>query len=98
MPATRHEAQFLPVGSAAQQRRIAYLKDGAEGTAPGLIWLCGFRSEMTSIKASALATWAEAHHRPCLRFDYSGHGQSSGRSSTAPSATGSKRRSPCSTT
>jgi len=78
MVATRHEAQFLPVGSAAQQRRIAYLKDGAEGTAPGLIWLCGFRSEMTSIKASALATWAEAHHRPCLRFDYSGHGQSSG--------------------
>jgi pimeloyl-ACP methyl ester carboxylesterase len=33
---------------------------------------------MSSTKATAVADWAREHHRACLRFDYSGHGQSEG--------------------
>ena len=47
---------FLRVGSGAAERRIAYL--AAAGNTPGLMWLSGFCSEMTSTKASALAEWA----------------------------------------
>ncbi len=45
---------------------------------PVFIWFCGFRSEMASIKAEALAAWAEDNGAGCLRFDYSGHGKSGG--------------------
>jgi pimeloyl-ACP methyl ester carboxylesterase len=41
------------------------------------MWLCGFRSHMSSIKGEALAEWAGRHGIGSLRFDYSGHGQSS---------------------
>jgi hypothetical protein len=43
-----------------------------------LVWLGGFRSEMTGAKAEALAAWAADAGRDFLRFDYSGHGQSGG--------------------
>jgi alpha-beta hydrolase superfamily lysophospholipase len=43
------------------------------------VWLCGLKSEMTSIKAAAVADWARARGLASLRFDYSGHGQSEGR-------------------
>jgi pimeloyl-ACP methyl ester carboxylesterase len=69
--------QTLEIGSGATRRRIAFLKQG--GRTPGVVWLGGFRSEMTATKATALAAWAEAGERACLRFDYSGHGQSEGR-------------------
>ena len=46
---------------------------------PGVVWLCGLKSEMTSTKAAALAEWAREQGLGCLRFDYSGHGQSEGR-------------------
>lgn len=75
------QPQFLPVGDAAAARRIATLLEapaGAPGEAPGVMWLCGLKSEMTSTKASALAEWAAANAVPCTRFDYSGHGQSEG--------------------
>ena len=49
------------------------------GSRPGLVWLCGLKSEMTSTKATALADWAREQGLGCLRFDYSGHGQSEGR-------------------
>jgi pimeloyl-ACP methyl ester carboxylesterase len=72
--------QFLSVGAGADQRRIAYLLDVAAGAEkPGVVWLCGLKSDMVSTKASAVAEWAKGEGRPCLRFDYSGHGQSDGR-------------------
>ena len=46
---------------------------------PGLIWLGGFKSDMKGTKAAALDAWAEQQGRACLRFDYSGHGESGGR-------------------
>ncbi len=74
------EPQFLDVGSGEERRRMAYLQlPAARAGKPGLVWLCGLKSEMTSTKASAVADWAEAQGLACLRFDYSGHGQSEGR-------------------
>ena len=45
---------------------------------PGLVWLGGFKSDMKGTKAEALDRWAAEQGRACLRFDYSGHGESSG--------------------
>jgi pimeloyl-ACP methyl ester carboxylesterase len=70
--------QHLSVGAGG--RRIAYLQEPAARTGgPGLVWLCGLKSEMTSTKATAVADWARSRGLACLRFDYSGHGQSEGR-------------------
>lgn len=49
-----------------------------EGKSPGLFWLGGFKSDMKGTKAEALDRWAVGEGRACLRFDYSGHGESGG--------------------
>jgi pimeloyl-ACP methyl ester carboxylesterase len=49
-----------------------------DGASPTVVWLGGFRSDMTGTKAQALADWAAASGRGYLRFDYLGHGESSG--------------------
>jgi pimeloyl-ACP methyl ester carboxylesterase len=73
-----NQPQFLAVGM--DQRRIAYLRGAAfDAGRPGLVWLCGLKSEMTSLKATALSDWAQDKGLGCVRFDYSGHGQSEGR-------------------
>lgn len=56
---------------------VAYAK--TEGHAPTVVFLGGFRSDMTGTKAVALEDWAQRTGRAFLRFDYLGHGQSSGR-------------------
>ncbi|RAP42881.1 alpha/beta hydrolase [Rhodovulum viride] len=58
-------------------RRLAYHR--SEGQGPGIVFLGGFMSDMEGTKAAHLETWARAQGRAFLRFDYSGHGQSSGR-------------------
>jgi pimeloyl-ACP methyl ester carboxylesterase len=74
------QPQFLDVGAGDERRRIAYLqRPAAQVGKPGLVWLCGLKSEMTSTKAAAVADWAQEQGLACLRFDYSGHGQSEGR-------------------
>jgi pimeloyl-ACP methyl ester carboxylesterase len=57
-------------------RRLAYHRSGGAG--PGVIFLGGFKSDMEGTKALWLEDWARARGRAFLRFDYSGHGQSSG--------------------
>ncbi len=57
-------------------RRIAC--DRTAGRGPGVVFLGGFRSDKEGTKALALEAWARAAGRAFLRFDYSGHGQSSG--------------------
>ena len=57
-------------------RRIAYHK--TEGAQPGVVFLGGLHSDMEGTKAVYLQAWAEEQGRAFLRFDYSGHGQSSG--------------------
>lgn len=48
------------------------------GAGPTIVWLGGFRSEMAGTKAQALSDWAAEQGRDFLRFDYFGHGASSG--------------------
>ena len=56
---------------------IAYCT--SPGKSPGVLFLSGFASDMTGTKASALETACRAAGRAYVRFDYSGHGASSGR-------------------
>lgn len=49
-----------------------------EGRGPVVVWLGGFRSDMAGAKAQALADWAQETGHAYLRFDYLGHGGSSG--------------------
>ncbi|MFZ3033838.1 MAG: alpha/beta hydrolase [Parvibaculum sp.] len=53
-------------------------KSDAPSGPTGLVWLGGFKSDMTGTKAQALSTWARAAERNFLRFDYFAHGASSG--------------------
>ena len=68
--------KYLDLGTAAGARRIAVRAQ--PGEAPGLFWLGGFKSDMRGTKAQALAAWAAQQERGCVRFDYAGHGESSG--------------------
>jgi pimeloyl-ACP methyl ester carboxylesterase len=74
-PAAADQAVFIEVGDASS-RRIAVR--ALPGSGPGLFWLGGFKSDMKGTKALALDAWATKHRRGCVRFDYSGHGESGG--------------------
>lgn len=56
--------------------RIAYTM--RDGVSPGVVWLGGFKSDMSGTKAQALDAWAATSGHAFVRFDYFGHGQSSG--------------------
>ena len=60
-----------------QGRRIAYRR--TRGAGPTVVFLGGLRSDMEGTKALHLEAWAQGAGRAFLRFDYSGHGRSSGR-------------------
>lgn len=60
----------------AQGRRLAY--HSTPGTGPTVVFLGGLKSDMMGSKAIHLEAWCAAQGRAFLRFDYSGHGQSSG--------------------
>ena len=60
-----------PGGERLAWRRVA-------GRGPTVVWLGGFKSDMAGSKAEALAAWAGASGRALVRFDYFGHGASSG--------------------
>nr|WP_294507537.1 alpha/beta hydrolase [uncultured Rhodopila sp.] len=49
-----------------------------EGREPTVVFLPGFRSDMTGDKATMLAAFCAGRGQAMLRFDYSGHGASSG--------------------
>lgn len=59
-----------------QGRDIAYHL--TDGSGPTIVFLGGFKSDMTGTKAVFLEDWARAQGRAFLRLDYSGHGVSSG--------------------
>jgi pimeloyl-ACP methyl ester carboxylesterase len=48
------------------------------GTGPGVIFMGGYMSDMTGTKATALEKHAQEKGYGFVRFDYSGHGRSSG--------------------
>jgi pimeloyl-ACP methyl ester carboxylesterase len=70
------EPTFIEAGEGSAARRIAVRVRAGSG--PGLFWLGGFNSDMRGTKALALDAWAAEHGRACIRFDYSGHGESGG--------------------
>ncbi|MCP4330375.1 MAG: alpha/beta hydrolase [Alphaproteobacteria bacterium] len=49
------------------------------GSGPGVVFLPGFRSDMAGTKAAVLDAYCRARGQAYLRFDYSGHGESSGK-------------------
>ena len=66
----------MAVIETAQGRTIAYEK--TDGSGPIVVFLGGLKSDMQGTKATHLEDWAIATGRAFLRFDYSGHGESSG--------------------
>jgi len=58
-----------------QGRQIAYHK--TEGQGPCVVFLGGLKSDMEGTKAVHLEAWCKTQGRAFLRFDYSGHGESS---------------------
>ena len=50
-----------------QGHQIAYHRTPGQG--PGVVFLGGFKSDMTGTKAVHLQAWAEASGRAFLRFD-----------------------------
>jgi pimeloyl-ACP methyl ester carboxylesterase len=74
------EARLTSLNLESPARTIAArVREGKSGAAgSGLFWLGGFKSDMKGTKAAALDAWAEGQRRACVRFDYSGHGESSG--------------------
>ncbi|MGI3184358.1 alpha/beta hydrolase [Nioella aestuarii] len=59
-----------------QGRTIAFHQSAGAG--PGVVFLGGLKSDMQGSKALHLEAWAKRTGRAFLRFDYSGHGESSG--------------------
>lgn len=66
--------QLLDAGSGVS---IAYHK--LTGKSPGVVFLGGFMSDMTGTKAVTLEAFCRTRGQAFLRFDYRGHGASSGR-------------------
>ncbi|MEQ1705346.1 MAG: alpha/beta hydrolase [Rickettsiales bacterium] len=61
----------------ADNHRLAYAL--TEGTLPCVIFMGGFKSDMTGSKATALEASCKERGQRFIRFDYTGHGKSSGK-------------------
>ncbi|HEX2147595.1 MAG TPA: alpha/beta hydrolase [Pseudorhizobium sp.] len=74
------EERTITVGGAGDEREIAILNRpaSADPSAPALVWLGGYRSDMTGTKAAELDRFAASRGLAAIRFDYSGHGASGG--------------------
>ncbi|MBY5334111.1 alpha/beta hydrolase [Rhizobium leguminosarum] len=74
------QPQFLTVGEGEAAREIAMLVRPAQAGngAPALVWLSGYRSDMSGTKAVELDGLAAELGLACIRLDYSGHGLSGG--------------------
>ncbi len=62
-------------------RQIAFVRsfyNDKPKKSPGVVFLGGFRSDMEGTKALAMENFFASEKRDFLRFDYSGHGSSSG--------------------
>ena len=76
---TATEMQIMPVGTGDDERDIAFHHRKAAGPdATGLFWMGGYKSDMQGSKILALDAWAAHEGHGCTRYDYSGHGSSSG--------------------
>jgi pimeloyl-ACP methyl ester carboxylesterase len=76
--ATAANTTRITVGTGTNAREIAIVERPATGTRPALVWLGGYRSDMSGTKAVVLDALAAKLGTSCIRFDYSGHGASGG--------------------
>jgi len=76
-----YNQQYLTVGQGEAAREIAYIARSQPGqtAGPTLVWLSGYRSDMSGSKAVELDRFAAENGLACLRLDYSGHGLSGGK-------------------
>ncbi len=73
---TNENPQFLNMPDG---RKISFLTNkDPDDASSGILWAGGFKSDMTGTKASRISDWATRNNISCVRFDYSGHGASSG--------------------
>ena len=71
---------FLEIKSPAGRRKIAFLQSDLQkkNSCKGLFWMGGFKSDMNGSKAQAVTRIGQDLGLGVTRFDYSGHGSSSG--------------------
>jgi pimeloyl-ACP methyl ester carboxylesterase len=74
------QSKSIRVGTTGSERSISVLHRAATGNPnrPTLVWLGGYRSDMTGTKAIEMDTYAAHQGLGAIRFDYSGHGASGG--------------------
>ncbi len=73
------EPQFIQIGKNDAKRRIAVRNAPVRGKfVTGILWLSGFKSDMSGTKAEALTEEGARNGQGVVRFDYSGHGFSEG--------------------
>lgn len=78
-PAGRQNSLTRGNAAIAYCRSEGQSEGQSEGRGPEVVFLGGFKSDMNGTKATALEAWAGRRGRPFTRFDYQGHGASSGR-------------------
>ena len=64
------------------EQKLAFsqvIGDKNKKKSPGVVFLSGLKSDKEGTKAVFLSDWAEKNKRDFLRFDYRGHGSSSGK-------------------
>ncbi len=77
MTAIKHHA--LPDGNRMAYRYHPHLDDaGPQSSAPLIVFLPGYMSDMAGSKATAILAMAQAQGRGCLLLDYTGCGSSDG--------------------
>ena len=57
--------------------QIAYLHE-SQNSEISIFFFGGYSSSMTGTKATALSAWCKTNNLNFIRFDYSGHGSSTG--------------------
>jgi pimeloyl-ACP methyl ester carboxylesterase len=76
MPSANLDTSPPQMLTRADGATVAYRRRG--GRTPGVVFLGGFMSDMTGTKAEALDRFCTARSQAYVRFDYFGHGASSG--------------------
>ena len=72
------ETQFYKTDDGQKLAFSQVIGDKNRKNSPGVVFLSGLKSDKEGTKAIFLSQWAEKNKRDFLRFDYRGHGNSSG--------------------
>ena len=70
--------KFFKINDVQKLAFSQVIADKNKKNLPGVVFLSGLKSDKEGTKAVFLSNWAEKNNRDFLRFDYRGHGNSSG--------------------